>query len=161
MGQDVYVAIRRYFEENGVAYREIEHAPGARTEDYHQALGCRYEQQAKCLFLKVNASGSTSFAICAIPAQKKVNMKAIKRLLSAKDVRFASREELITVTGCDIGELAPVGKLFGVTMLMEADLLHEDEIYLNAGRVDVSFVTDPRALQRVEEPIIFQIEATP
>ena len=52
-----------------------------------------------------------------------------------------------------------MGKLFSVQLLLEADLLNEQEIYLNAGRVDVSFVIDPRELQRVENPIVFEIAA--
>jgi len=160
MGQAVYVALGKHFRESGIPYREIEHAPGASTEEYHQALGCRYEQQAKCLFLKVfEAGGDTSFVVCAIPAQKRANLKAIKRLLNAKEVRFASQDELKTVTGCEFGELAPTGKLFGLRLLMEADLLKEQEIFLNAGRVDVSFVIDPADLRRVENPIIFEIAA--
>jgi prolyl-tRNA editing enzyme YbaK/EbsC (Cys-tRNA(Pro) deacylase) len=40
---------------------------------------------------------------------------------------------------------------------MESELLNEQEIYLNAGRVDVSFVIKPRELQRVENPVVFEI----
>lgn len=163
MGQDVYLAIQRYFHENDIAYREIHHAPGARTEDYHAALGCRYEQQAKCLFLRVTEAESEPkseriyYAICAIPAQKKANFKTIRRLLNAKDVRFATPEELKSVTGCDLGELAPLGKLFEVPLLMEGQLLAQDEIFMNAGRLNVSFAFAPGELQRVEAPIIFEI----
>jgi Ala-tRNA(Pro) deacylase len=155
---DVYTSIGQYFRDQHIPYREIQHAPGASTEEYHQALGCRYEQQAKCLFLKVTEPDRNYFVICAIPALKKANMKALRNLLGAKEVGFASKDELKAVTGCNFGELAPVGKLFGVQLLMEADLLNEDEIYLNAGRVDISFVVNPHDLQRVEEPIVFQIE---
>ena len=154
---DVYESIARYFQANNIEYREIHHAPGASTEEYHQAVGCRYEQQAKCLFLKVIAVQGTYFVICAIPAQKKANLKALRTLLGAKEVRFASKDELKDVTGCEFGELPPAGKLFGVQLLMESELLNEQEIYLNAGRVDVSFVIDPRELQRVENPIVFEI----
>lgn len=158
MGQAVYENIGRYFRDNQVLYKEIHHAPGADTEAYHQALGCRYEQQAKCLFLKVTDADGVRFIICAIPAQKRANLKAVRRLLGAKDVRFASQDELKTVTGCDFGELAPTAKLFGLQLLLEAHFLTEQEIYLNAGRVDVSFVINPADLQRVETPIIFKVE---
>jgi Ala-tRNA(Pro) deacylase len=157
MERDVYEAISQYFADNKLDYREVHHAPGGSTEDYHQAVGCRYEQQAKCLFLKVREAERSYFVICAIPAQKKVNMKALRNLLSAKEVGFATKEELKAVTGCNFGELAPVGKLFGVPLLMESDLLNEDEIFINAGRLDVSFAFNPRDLQRIENPILFEI----
>ena len=53
MHEDVYAKLTAYFQSKAIPYREIHHDPGAATEDYHQALGCRYEQQAKCLFLKI------------------------------------------------------------------------------------------------------------
>jgi Ala-tRNA(Pro) deacylase len=159
MERNVYADISQYFADNGVNYREIHHEAAGSTEEYHQALGCRYGQQAKCLFLNVREAERSYFVICAIPAQKKVNMKALRNLLAAKEVGFATKDELKAVTGCNFGELAPVGKLFGLQLLMEADLLHEDEIFLNAGRLDVSFVIDPRDLERLETPIVFEIPA--
>lgn len=157
MGQAIYQSIQRYFQDYAIPYREIHHAPGARTEDYHQAVGCEYQQQAKCLFLKVTEGERIYFVICAIPAQKKANFKTLRRLLNAKDVRFATVEELKNVTGCDLGELAPLGKLFDVPLLMEKQLLEQTEIFINAGRLDVSFAFHPMHLQRVEEPLVFEI----
>lgn len=158
MGQEVYLSIVRHFEDNRIPYREINHAPGASTEEYHQAVGCRYEQQIKCVFLRVIEAQQTSYVICAIPAQKKVNVKAIRRLLNAKEVKLASREELNTITGCDYGELAPTGKLFGIPLLLSSDFMSEQEIFMNAGRVDVSFVLHPDDLKRLEDPIMFEID---
>ncbi|MFN8373827.1 MAG: YbaK/EbsC family protein [Anaerolineae bacterium] len=158
MGQEVYSAIARHFQEHQTPYREINHAPGASTEEYHQAVGCRYEQQIKCVFLRVIEAQGTSYAICAIPAQKKVNLKQIRRLLNVKEVRLATRDELNAVTGCDYGELAPTGKLFGIPLLLDIDFTREQEIFMNAGRVDVSFVLHPDDLLRLEEPLIFQME---
>ena len=39
---------------------------------------------------------------------------------------------------------------------MDADLLREDEIFINAGRLDVSFAFNPADLQRVEQPVVFE-----
>jgi Ala-tRNA(Pro) deacylase len=157
MERDVYSLIKDYFHHNDVAYQEINHAPAAATEEYHQALGCRYEQQAKCLLLKISDPEGSRFVICTIPAQKKVDFKQLRQLLHAKKVQFASQAELKTVTGCNFGELPPLGKIFGLQLLMEADLLQEEEIFLNAGRLDVSFVVNPGDIARLEKPLLFLI----
>jgi Ala-tRNA(Pro) deacylase len=155
MGHEVYTAIKLYFGSNNAAYREIEHSPAAATEDYHQALGCRYEQQAKCLFLQVTG-GAHEYVICTLPASYKANMKLLKTLLNARDVKFASRDALKQHTNCDFGELAPTASLFGMPLLMAEELLREDEIFLNAGRLDVSFVISPQTLVRLENPVLFR-----
>jgi hypothetical protein len=38
---------------------------------------------------------------------------------------------------------------------MDADFFKEDEIFLNAGRVDVSFVVQAEDLRRLENPTLF------
>ena len=73
MMTDVYTSIKKYLDDNSVSYREVEHAPGASAEEYHQALRCRYEQQAKCLLLKVY-DDNEYFIILTIPAQKRANL---------------------------------------------------------------------------------------
>jgi Ala-tRNA(Pro) deacylase len=139
-----------------VPYREIRHVSAAATEEYHQALGCRYEQQAKCLFLKVKQGGGAFFyVICAIHAQKRADLKRLTELLGAKEVKMGTADALFEVTGCHFGELPPAASMFGLPLLMDGDLLKEDEIYLNAGRLDVSFVINPADLQRLEQPTLY------
>lgn len=156
MHDDVYAELTAYFMARGVPYREIHHAPGAATEDYHQALGCRYEQQAKCLFLKVKHNGGAfNYAICTIQAQKRADLKHLTEILGVKEVKMGMQEALFEVTGCHFGELPPAASMFGLPLLMDRDFLQEDEIFLNAGRVDVSFVIAPADLVRLEAPTLF------
>ena len=156
MHDDVYAELTAYFQAKGVPYREIHHDPGAATEDYHQALGCRYEQQAKCLFLKVKQGGGAfSYAICTIQAQKRADLKRIAEILNAKEVKMGTQEALYEVTGCHFGELPPAASMFGLPLLMDADFFKEDEIFLNAGRVDISFIIQAEELRRLENPTLF------
>ncbi|MBI4177304.1 MAG: YbaK/EbsC family protein [Candidatus Aenigmarchaeota archaeon] len=150
----VYDKIKNYFYVNKVSYREIKHTAGASVEDYHKALGCRWEQQLKCLLLKTYTDSREEFVVLTIPAQKRADLKSIKGALNAKKIRMATREELKSVTGCGFGELPPVGKIFGIKLLLDKDFLDEKEAFMNAGRVDVSFVVSPLDLQRLENPQI-------
>jgi Ala-tRNA(Pro) deacylase len=76
-------------------------------------------------------------------------------LNGCKKVQFVSQEELKRVTGCNFGELPPLGKIFGLQLLMETELLQEEEIFLNAGRMALSFVVDPKDVARLEHPLLF------
>ena len=67
---------------------------------------------------------------------------------------MATKEELKTVTGCNYGELPPLGKIFNIQLIMDKDFLKEQETFMNAGKVDVSFVVNPLDLQRLEIPIL-------
>jgi len=150
----VYSKIKAYFVENNISFREISHEPGASAEDYHKALGCRYEQQLKCLLLKIYRYDKEYFAVLTIPAQKRADFEAIKTAMNAKKVRMATQEELKAVTGCNYGELPPLGKIFNLSLIMDKDFLKEQEAFMNAGKLDVSFVINPLDLQKLENPTL-------
>lgn len=125
--------LRKYFDDRGVAYRVIEHEPAGSADEYHAVLGTRYEQMPKAVFLRCRGKEGKGFAILALQAHKRADLRRVARLLDARDVRLGSREELRGATGCDWGELPPVGRPFGLPLLFDQDLLSEDELYFNAG----------------------------
>ena len=151
--KNVFDELKEYFQAHSVAYREITHAAGASAEDYHNAVGCRYEQQAKCLLIKVYGDNER-FIVFTLPGNKRADLEKIQDIFKAKRVRMATRDELKTVTGCNFGELPPVGKMFNLQLAMDNDFLREKEIYLGAGKIDVSFVVNPGDIQRMEEAIM-------
>ena len=145
---------RKHFEEKQIPHKEVQHAPGASAEEYHNALKCRYEQQAKSLLIKVYGPTGEYFAMLAIPAQKRADLDKIKETLNARKVRMANLEELKSVTGCIYGEVPSLGKVFDIRLILDKDFLNEDEIYLNVGKNDISFIMNPKDLVNVEEPIL-------
>jgi Ala-tRNA(Pro) deacylase len=147
--------IANYLDSNGVKYEIIRHLPAASADEYHQVLGTRYEQQAKSVFLRVKRAGEKDFAILAIQSQKRVNLQRAAALLSAREVKMATREQLEQHTGCTFGELAPFGRVYGVPVLIDADLLTQDEIYFNAGDLSISLRIDSSTLRDLEQAQIY------
>lgn len=152
--EDIYSKIKNYFSSHTITYREIKHAPGATAEEYHKAVGCRYEQQAKCLLVRVKGMDEKYYTIVVIPAQKRLDLESLKALLKAKEVRMANKDELKQVTGCNFGEVPPLAKIFNLKLMMDKDFLKEIEMYMNAGKVDVSFVVNPLDIQKLESPVL-------
>jgi Ala-tRNA(Pro) deacylase len=150
-----YDRIVEYLDSNGVGYEVIRHEPAASAEDYHQIVGTRYEQQAKSIFLRVKRASEKSFAVLTIQAQKRADLQRAAALLGAREVKMATREQLEQQTGCTFGELAPFGRLYGVPLLIDADLLTQGEIYFNAGDVSISLRIDPDALRDLEQAQIY------
>jgi Ala-tRNA(Pro) deacylase len=147
--------LQRYFDAHGVAYRIIEHRPAASAEEYHAVLGTRYEQMPKAVFLRYRIEGEQRFAILALQAHKRADLKRVGALLDARDARLGTREQLREVTGCEFGELPPVGGLFGVPTLFDQDLADEDELYFNAGSLTRSMAVRSRSLEALERPILY------
>lgn len=154
MSETAYQKLKQFYTDNQVAFKEVEHAPGASAEEYHVALGCRYEQQLKCLLVKVYEPGNEHFVMVTIPAQKRADFEKIKQIFNAKKVRGATLDELRQVTGCEYGEVPPAGKIFDILLVMDKDFLREQEAYMNAGVVTKSFVVNPKDIVRVENPLM-------
>ena len=153
--ENISERIINYLQENNIPFDQINHSAAGGVEEYRQTMGTRLEQQAKALFVRVKKNNGKSFAIVALQAQKKADLNRICRLLGAKEVRLGSADQLKEVTGCNYGELPPLGKIFSVPLLMDKDLLSEEKIYFNAGTLTSSIIMDPNELERIENPIIF------
>ena len=152
---DTSAKICRYFDDHGASYRVIEHEVAASADEYHNVLGTRYEQQAKALFVRFKRTGEKGFAVLALQAQKRADLGRVARLMKARDARLATVEQLRDTTGCQFGELPPVGRPFGVQLLFDQDLLSESEIYFNAGDLQLSIAISPKVIEELETPILY------
>lgn len=148
--------IREYLDANGVGYRLIEHAAAGSAEEYHEVLGTRFSQQCKAIFLRYKNPGEKGYAILALPAQKRADLALVRRLLGAREVRLGTQEQMREATGCTFGTLPPFGRLFGLRLLLDVDLLAEDEVYFNAGDLCVSMVVAPADIRALENPIRYE-----
>ena len=151
---DVQEHITRYLDSHGVSYRLVEHAPAGSADEYHEVLETRYEQQAKALLLRVKRNRQKSFAVVTLQAQKRLEFERAARLLHAREVRLATDEQLLEVTGCRSGELPPFGKPFDTPLLFDSELTNESEIYFNLGSLSLSMVLDPAQIVRLEDPLL-------
>jgi Ala-tRNA(Pro) deacylase len=145
--------LREYFDQNEVPYRLIEHGAAGSADEYHAVLGTRYEEQAKAVFLRHKGRDGRGFATLAVQAQKRADLRRVTSLLGAREVRLGTRDQLRETTGCDVDELPPVGRLFGIPLLFDEDLLQYEEIYFNAGSLTVPMAADPRAIDALEQAI--------
>jgi Ala-tRNA(Pro) deacylase len=146
--------VKKYFADNEVVYEEINHQPAGSAEEYHNTLGTRYEQQAKALFVRYKKPGEKGFVVVALPAQKQANLTKICTAIKSKEVRLANAEQLKEITGCNFGELPPLGRIFGLKLLMDKDLLKEDKIYFNAGDLSYSIAIPAQVIEQLEQPIL-------
>ena len=104
--QDVLIRIRELLQRNDVAFREVEHAPTLTSEESARARGEDLRIGGKALLMK---SGDT-FRLFVLPADRKVDSSAIRQELGIRKMRFASRDELLELTGLVPGCVPPFGK---------------------------------------------------
>ena len=72
-------------------------------------------------------------------------MKKVKKLFGAKDIRFATEEEVLALTnGVQPGGVPPLGNLFHLEVVTDQGVLDHEKIIFNAGdkRFSVAMKTE-------------------
>ena len=117
-----------------IVFQKLVHEPVTPSEAAAGARGSRLEQGAKALIVKANEK----YYHLIISAAKRVDNNKLRRILGTNRVRFATPEELKTLTGCLPGAVPPFGNLFDLPVLMDDALLAEETVYFNCGSHTVS-----------------------
>ncbi|NPV04054.1 MAG: hypothetical protein HPY67_04905 [Syntrophaceae bacterium] len=107
MSQEICQAIRGLLERMGIPYDEIDHPPVGSCEEslaYRGQAGWS-GASSKCILLKAKGR----YYLLVTTAEKEIKARLFKKEFGTKDIRFASREELMEVTGCDPGSVPPFG----------------------------------------------------
>lgn len=112
-------SIRSFLDSLSIPYRHLTHAPTATSEESAAARGEPLEVGAKALLLKLDGyphaprgddSETTPFSLFILSAARKLDSAAVKKHHGVKSTRFASREELLQLTGLVPGSIPPFGR---------------------------------------------------
>jgi len=125
-----------FLREHGVAFRVMEHAPVSTSEEASRVRGTPIEAGAKALVLLAE----TRPVHVVLPAHRRVDNARLRAILGTRTLRFASPEELLSLTGCAPGAVPPFGNLFGLPVFVDEELARREEIAFNAGENSVSIL---------------------
>jgi Ala-tRNA(Pro) deacylase len=156
--QPVFDRLVALFNENGARYRVIEHVPEGRSELVAVIRGTKPSQAAKAIVCEIEADRARRFALAVVPGDRKLNMKALARLIGGRKGSFAKPDVAEQLTGCVIGSIPPLSFNESLPLVVDAGLLErEEEIAFNAGRLDRSIVISTNDFRRIAAPTVGDI----
>ena len=133
---------------HGVNYDVARHAPVFTSEEAARVRGTSLASGAKALVCKTGGR----FVLFVMPADRRLDGKAVRKAFGLKGVRFATREEVAELTKLAPGSIPPFGKLFGLATYCDEHLAEQLRINFNAGDHAVSVSMPFADYQRVEQP---------
>jgi len=137
--EDTYTHLIALLDQQGIAYRLIDHAPEGRTELVSTMRGNTLSQAAKCIILMVKLGKKvTRYILAVVPGDAKVDLAAVKALMHGTYVAFASAEIAERLAGSVSGTILPFSFNPELELIVDPTLLENDEIYFNAARLDRS-----------------------
>lgn len=137
--------LEQWLRDAGVAFEILEHAPVRTSEEAARARGTALEQGAKALVVRAD----DRFVHCVLSAHLKADNAALRALVGTRRLRFATREELLELTGCEPGAVPPFGNMFGLPVLLDEALCENDRVAFNAGSNTVSITMSCADLVRI------------
>ena len=120
MGHGVHEKIRAFLTENNVAFRELHHEPTRTSEESAQVRGEELRNGGKAILLKVDQT----FMLFVLSAARKLDSSSVKEHFRVKRLRFATKEELLDLTGLEPGSIPPFGPpIFDIELFVDYSIV--------------------------------------
>lgn len=134
----------------GAVFEVLEHAPVYTSIEAARARGTSLSSGAKALVCKVD----DRFVLFVLPADRRLAGRSARKRLRARNLRFATLDEVLHWTGLEPGSIPPFGSLFGLTTYCDQGLAEEPCINFNAGEHARSISLSYAEFERIEQPVI-------
>jgi Ala-tRNA(Pro) deacylase len=144
----VFDRLVEQLDQHHVSFSVLRHDSVFTSEEAARARGTRLASGAKALICKVDSG----FVMFVLPADRKLDGRSVRRYKGWRKLRFASTEEVASLTGLTPGAIPPFGSLFGLPTLCDRRLSDNEAINFNAGDHGISISLRYADYLLVEQP---------
>jgi Ala-tRNA(Pro) deacylase len=122
--------LQSFLDQHGVHYRLSHHEPIYTSQDLAAAEHVPGRQVIKPVIVRADGQ----WVMCALPASHRVDLAELREQLRCENVMLADEGMLEQLfPGCEVGAEPPIGKLFGMTTLMDESLVNDNVVTFQAG----------------------------
>lgn len=160
VSNDVFDRLVALLTQAKAAFRVIEHEAEGRSAAISTIRGNRPDQAAKAMVLDVRGGGGGRRSVLAVlPGNRKLDFNAVAALFEARKCGFASPETAQALTGCVMGAVPPFSLNPDLAIVVEEDLLANETLFFNAGRLDRSMELATKDWLAAAQPRVAKIAA--
>ena len=154
------LTIENILKDNNLWYERFEHTPIITSKEAEEVRNdYTIEQGVKALIVKVRLNKNVArFVMICVSGDKKFDSKKIQQILSIRKIRFATLEEISTITdGIVRGGVPPFGNLFKLEIIADKSIFNNEKIIFNAGdkRISIAMLSEDYA--KIVKPLIADI----
>jgi Cys-tRNA(Pro) deacylase len=151
MGSLQLKIIKKLLDQNGITSQVSEHEPVYTSEQAAKVRGVELKTGVKALVLKAEEG---NFVMGLVAADRRIDLKKLAKIVKTKKLRLASSQEVLKITGCEVGSVHPFGNLHGLPTYLDSSVLENDMVNFNAGLHTVSIQMKARDLINAIGPVI-------
>lgn len=149
-GPPVFERLKAAFSSAGVGFSHTHHKPVFTSAEAAAVRGVPLRSGAKALILK----GKDGFFMAVLPADMSLDSNRLRKVIGSKRLRFATKDEVLEITGLTPGSIPPLGSLFGLKTVCDERLSHSERINFNAGSHSDSFQISYEDYIAYENPLV-------
>jgi Ala-tRNA(Pro) deacylase len=143
--------ILQFLSDNQVAFDSHRHPTAYTAQEVAAAEHIPGRQLAKTVM--VSADGK--LAMVVVPAPYRIDLKALRGCLQAKEVRLAHEEEFAArFPGMPTGAMPPFGNLWELPVFVDRALEEDEKITFNAGTHEDTLTMAYADFKRLVEPTV-------
>ena len=146
----VFERIEQKLNDAGIPFTVLRHEPVFTSEQAAAVRGTPLGSGAKALVVKAG----DAFVMFIVPADRKLDSKKAKTALGVRELRFATKEQVLEKTGLLPGSIPPFGSLFGLPTHCDPALGEHASINFNAGDHCVSVQMSYADYVAIEQPAL-------
>ncbi len=150
MSASVFERLRERLTQQGVSFTVLRHEAVFTSEQAAAVRGVPLGSGAKALVVKAG----DNFVLLVVPADRKLDNRKAKTALGVRDLRFATKEEVLEKTGLQPGSIPPFGSLFSLPTHCDPALGEHASINFNAGDHCISIQMSHADYVAVERPVL-------
>jgi Ala-tRNA(Pro) deacylase len=122
--------LKKFLENHEVKYVSIRHSPAFTAQEIAATAHVPGKELAKAVMIIMDGQ----MAMAVLPASHQVNLKLLKEVAGAGELRLATEEEFKDeFPDCVVGAMPPFGNLYGMVVYAAEALREDKEIAFNAG----------------------------
>ena len=141
--------LQSYLDELGVHYRISRHSIVFTAQDLAMHEHVPGQQVVKPVVVRADGQ----FVMCALPASHRIDLQALRIQLEAAEVVLADENSLGGLfPDCEVGAEPPIGRLYGMTTLMDESLIADDRVTFQAGAHDQAITMSLADYRRIAQP---------
>jgi len=150
MGTSEFENIKNILVQRQIPYSLFVHEPARTSIESAKARGTELRQGTKSLLLKSEAG----FVLALVSADRKLDTAKLEKLVGVKRLRFASPDEVLQETGCEVGAVPPFGLKNDVPTYLDRSVLENVELAFNVGLRTHSIKLKSADLLKIISPVV-------
>lgn len=154
----VHDALLTFLHSRDINFRQLHHEPTRTSEESARARGESVTIGGKAILLKVGEE----FTLFVVSAARRIDSGKIRDYFGERRLRFATRDELMALTGLVPGSVPPFGRpILPFDLYVDESILPNDRIAFNSGSLTDSVIMQTADYLNVAGGKVFAFSALP